>query len=197
MLTARMLAQDYRGRVFVVNNRRISVTQAQSVFDALNLAGRGYDGKSIQEILERESPESSIYITIDSLKYLAKGGRLTPAAAALGRILRIKPVLQIQGDKLDKFSKARTMKQAKQIMIDAIRNDMEKRFKLSFSGHDAFIGMAHTDAPEACEEFRKEVEEAFPGYPIYTAPLSLSVSCHIGPGSLAVTCTKRIPELCD
>ena len=194
-LTAMMLAQDYKGRVFVVDNQRISVTQAQSVFDALELSKKGFDGREIQEILERDRFESSIYITVDTLKYLARGGRMTPAVAALGRVLRIKPVLQIQGEKLDKFAKARTMKQAKKIMIDAIRDDMENRFKLDFSGKDAFIGMAHTDSPDALAEFRSEVEEAFPGYPVYAAPLSLSISCHIGPGSLAVTCTKRLPEL--
>ena len=194
-LTAMMLAQDYKGRVFVVDNQRISVTQAQSVFDAVELSKKGFDGREIQEILERDRFESSIYITVDTLKYLARGGRMTPAVAALGRVLRIKPVLQIQGEKLDKFAKARTMKQAKKIMIDAIKSDMENRFKLDFSGKDAFIGMAHTDSPDALAEFKAEVEEAFPGYPVYSAPLSLSISCHIGPGSLAVTCTKRLPEL--
>lgn len=126
--TAIMLSQDYDGRVQVVNNQRISVTQRQSVLDAKELAGKGYDAEAIKEILEREKMESSIYIMVDTLYYLKKGGRITPAAAALGTLLKLKPVLQIQGEKLDSFAKARTVKQAKKMMIDAMRNDFDHRF---------------------------------------------------------------------
>ena len=127
--TANMLAQDYEGKVEVVNNQRISVTQRQSALDAKELAARGWDAKRIKEKLEEMKFESSIYITVDTLKYLKKGGRITPAAAALGTLLRIKPVLQIQGEKLDAFAKARTMKQAKSIMITAMTRDFEERFR--------------------------------------------------------------------
>lgn len=188
--TARMLAEDYEGKVEVVNNQRISVTQRQSALDALELAGRGMDAGQIKEKLEEVKFESSIYITVDTLKYLKKGGRITPAAAALGTLLRLKPVLQIQGEKLDAFAKARTMKQAKSIMITAISKDLEERFG-DASGANIHLEIAHTDNEEAALELEKELKELFPNTgEIVIAPLSLSVSCHIGPGSLAIACSK-------
>ena len=192
--TAAMLALDYDGKVFVVNNQRISVTQRQSVLDAKALAEKGYQASAIKEILEREKFESSIYIMVDTLAYLKKGGRITPAAAALGTLLRLKPVLQIQGEKLDAFAKARTVKQAKSLMIDAMKNDFINRFHDS-EGKNMYLEMAYTHDLEAAEEFKKEVQAAFPGSEIIMNPLSLSVSCHIGPGALAVACSKKIPEL--
>ena len=192
--TAAMLALDYDGKVFVVNNQRISVTQRQSVMDAKALAEKGYQASAIKEILEREKFESSIYIMVDTLAYLKKGGRITPAAAALGTLLRLKPVLQIQGEKLDAFAKARTVKQAKSLMIDAMKNDLTNRFHDS-EGKNMYLEMAYTHDLEAAEEFKKEVQTAFPGSEIIMNPLSLSVSCHIGPGALAVACSKKIPEL--
>ena len=188
--TARMLAEDYEGKVEVVNNQRISVTQRQSALDALELAGRGMDAGQIKEKLEEVKFESSIYITLITLKYLKKGGRITPAAAALGTLLRLKPVLQIQGEKLDAFAKARTMKQAKSIMITAISKDLEERFG-DASGANIHLEIAHTDNEEAALELEKELKGLFPNTgEIVIAPLSLSVSCHIGPGSLAIACSK-------
>lgn len=192
--TAMMLAQDYDGKVQVVNNQRISVTQRQSVLDALALAAQGRSAAEIREILEREKFESSIYIMVDTLYYLKKGGRITPAAAAIGSLLKLKPVLQIQGEKLDSFAKARTVKQAKSMMIDAMKNDFANRFH-DANGEHMYLEMAYTHDIEAAEVFKKEVQEAFPGMEIVMQPLSLSVSCHIGPGALAVACTKKIPEL--
>ena len=189
--TAIMLSQDYDGRVQVVNNQRISVTQRQSVLDAKELAEKGYSAEAIKEILEREKMESSIYIMVDTLYYLKKGGRITPAAAALGTLLKLKPVLQIQGEKLDAFAKARTVKQAKNIMIKQIKDDCERRFG-SADGTGVHISMAYTHDLEAAEEFKKEVQEAFPNHEIVLNPLSLSIACHIGPGALAVTATKAI-----
>ena len=193
--TAMMLAQDYDGRVHVVDNQRISVTQRQSVLDARELAAKGYTAAQIKEILEREKLESSIYIMVDTLYYLKKGGRITPAAAALGTLLKLKPVLQIQGDKLDSFAKARTVKQAKKMMIDAMRNDFDHRFN-DPEGKNIFLELAYTHNLEDAEAFKKEVEAEFPGMEIVLNPLSLSVSCHIGPGALAIACSKKIPELC-
>ena len=188
--TARLLAEDYEGKVEVVNNQRISVTQRQSALDALELAGRGMDAGQIKAKLEEVKFESSIYITVDTLKYLKKGGRITPAAAALGTLLRLKPVLQIQGEKLDAFAKARTMKQAKSIMITAISKDLEERFG-DASGANIHLEIAHTDNEEAALELEKELKGLFPNTgEIVIAPLSLSVSCHIGPGSLAIACSK-------
>lgn len=190
--TALMLAQDYEGKVQVVNNQRISVTQRQSVLDAMALAEQGHSAAEIKEILERDKFESSIYIMVDTLYYLKKGGRITPAAAALGTLLKLKPVLQIQGEKLDAFAKARTMKQAKSMMVAAITKDLEERFG-DRTGKNVHLAVAHTDNQEEADEFAKELRELFPATgEIVIAPLSLSVSCHIGPGSLAVACSKVI-----
>ena len=182
--------EECAGKVHVVNNQRISVTMRRSVLDALRLAQEGKSGAEIKKILEDDRFNSSIYITVDTLKYLKKGGRLTPAVAALATLLKIKPVLQIQGERLDTFSKARTMKQAKQIMIDALKSDIEKRF-----GNDAdgcYIDMAYTKDRESALLLKEELEAQFPGHDIMLNPLSLSVSCHIGPGSLACTVTKKL-----
>ena len=189
--TAMMLAQEYDGRVQVVNNQRISVTMRQSVLDAKMLAGQGKSAAEIKEILEKDKFESSIYIMVDTLEYLKKGGRITPAAAALGTLLKLKPVLQIQGEKLDAFAKARTVKQAKSIMIESMKNDFEKRFN-SPDGKKMNLEMAYTYDSEAAEAFKEEVQEAFPNNEIVMNPLSLSVSCHIGPGALAIACSKII-----
>lgn len=192
--TAIMLSQDYDGKVQVVNNQRISVTQRQSVLDAIALSKQGRSASEIKEILERDKFESSIYIMVDTLYYLKKGGRITPAAAALGTLLKLKPVLQIQGEKLDAFAKARTVKQAKSMMIEAMKNDFANRFK-DPAGEHMYLEMAYTHDLETAENFKKEVQEAFPGMEIRMDPLSLSISCHIGPGALAVACSRKIPEL--
>lgn len=189
--TAIMLAEDYDGKVQVVNNQRISVTMKLSVFDAKTLADAGKSATEIKEILEDMKFESTIYIMVDTLEYLKKGGRITPAAAAIGSLLKIKPVLQIRGEKLDSFAKARTVKQAKQIMMDAIAQDM-KEVLHDPTGEDTIIAMAHTQNEEEIAKFKEEVEERFPGHDIIVDPLSLVVSSHIGPGALAVTCTKKL-----
>lgn len=190
--TATMLAQDYNGRVHVVNNQRISVTMRQSVLDAVALTKEGKSGAEIKDILEADKFNSSIYIMIDTLYYLKKGGRVTPAAAALGTLLRIKPVLQIQGEKLDAFAKARTVSQAKSIMIAQIKNDIENRFGGLSKENQMYIQIAHTQNEEVAKQLKVELQEVFPDYPIHIDPLSLSVSCHIGPGSLAIACCKKL-----
>lgn len=189
--SAMMLAEDYDGRVQVVNNQRISVTQRQSALDALALVKQGMDAAAIRQFLEDDKFNSSIYIMLDTLYYLKKGGRITPAAAALGTILRLKPVLQIQGDKLDAFAKARTVSQGKSIMINAIRGDMEKRFG-GAAADNIWLQVAYTYDLAAAEQLKKEVLDAFPGFDVHMDPLSLSVACHIGPGALAVACCKKI-----
>jgi DegV family protein with EDD domain len=189
--SALMLAADYDGRVQVVNNQRISVTQRQSALDALQLAQKGMDAAGIKQFLEADKYNSSIYIMLDTLYYLKKGGRITPAAAALGTILRLKPVLQIQGEKLDAFAKARTVSQGKSIMINAIRNDMEKRFGGALKDN-IWLQIAYTYDLDAAMQLRDEVAAQFPDFDIHVDPLSLSVACHIGPGSLAVACCKKI-----
>lgn len=193
--TAMMLAgeDEYEGKVFVVDNRRISVTQYQSVKDAQMLAAIGMDGTQIRKRLEETAADSVIFITVDTLKYLKKGGRITPAAAALGTLLKIKPVLIILGEKLDSFAKARTMKQAKTMMMNAIQKELDGRLHDS-ECRNCHLAIAHTDNEEAALEFKKEVEERFPNADVYMAPLSLSIACHIGPGSLAVTATRKMEE---
>ena len=183
--------EEYDGKVFVVDNQRISVTMRRSVIDAKEMADAGLDVQTIVDKLMENKMESSIYIMLDTLPYLRRGGRITPAAAALGTLLRLKPVLQIQGDKLDAFAKARTVKQGKMMMINQILDDCEKRFG-SREGKDIHIAMSYTHDLEAAEEFKKEVQEHFPNHDIVMQPLSLSISCHIGPGALAVTATKAI-----
>ncbi len=190
--TANMLAEDYDGRVHVANNQRISVTMRQSAVDALELAKNGRTGAEIKQILEDDRFNSSIYIMLDTLYYLKKGGRITPAAAALGTLLKLKPVLQIQGEKLDAFAKARTVAQAKSIMINAIKHDLETRFG-GATPENCSIQIAYTHNEADAIAFKDEVEEAFPGIKAkFVDPLSLSVACHIGPGALAVACTKNL-----
>ncbi|MDE6925102.1 MAG: DegV family protein [Acetatifactor sp.] len=190
--SALMLAQDYEGRVQVVNNQRISVTQRQSCLDAKLLAARGMNAREIRDFLEADKFNSSIYIMLDTLYYLKKGGRITPAAAAIGTLLKLKPVLQIQGDKLDAFAKARTVNQGKTTMINAIRSDIEKRFGGMTEDKHIWLQIAHTHNEAAAEAFKQEIAEQFPGYDIHIDPLSLSVACHIGPGALAFACCKKI-----
>ncbi len=190
--SARVYALDYDDKVQVVNNQRISVTQRQSALDAKLLAAKGLSAKEIKEFLEKDKFNSSIYIMLDTLYYLKKGGRITPAAAAIGTVLRLKPVLTIQGDKLDAFAKARTTNQGKNLMTTAIKNDIINRFGGLTQEKGIHLQMAYTYDKEAALAFKKEVEEQFPGYDIHMDPLSLSVACHIGPGALAVACTKTI-----
>lgn len=189
--TAMMLAADYDGKVFVVDNQRISITQRRSVLDAVALAKKGMSGQQIRDILMREKLEASIYITLDTLKYLKKGGRITPAAAAIGTVLNLKPVLQIQGEKLDAFSKTRGLKSAKKTMLDAIEKDLTQRF----AGKEMDLDLAYTCSKEDAMQWKKEVVERFPGYEIHMDPLSLSVSCHIGFGAVAIACSHRVPEV--
>ncbi len=191
--SAMMLADDYEGKVQVVNNQRISVTQRQSCLDAQLLAAKGMSAAEIKDYLENDKFNSSIYIMLDTLYYLKKGGRITPAAAAIGTMLRLKPVLQIQGEKLDAFAKARTTTQGKSLMISAMKNDIENRFGgLENGAQNIWLQIAYTKDIEAAEAFKAEIQEQFPGYEIHMDPLSLSVACHIGPGSLALACCKKI-----
>ena len=191
---ARMIANDYNGKVVVVNNQRISVTEKRSVQDAIELAKNGYDAVRIRDILVRDKFEASIYIMLDTLKYLKKGGRITPAAAAVGTLMRIKPVLQIKGERLDAFSKARTLAQGKSTMINAIHHDIDNLFGGIDAGN-VYMYAVHAQVPEPFAVFKKEVADAFPKYNVEEDRLSLSICCHIGPGALAMGCVKKCPEL--
>lgn len=187
--SAHMLSLEYDGRVQVVDNQRISVTQLQSVLDALCLVNQGKDACHIKQILEDDKFNSTIYIMLDTLSYLKKGGRITPAAAALGTLLKIKPVLQIQGEKLDAFAKARTTAQGKNLMLTAIQNDISNRFH-----GKSTIYVAHTENEAAAYSLRDELLKLYPDQTIPVYPLSLSVACHIGPGSLAIAATGALED---
>lgn len=190
--SAMMLAQEYDGRVQVVDNQRISVTLRQSAMDALMLAKQGKNAVQIKEALEADKFNSSIYIMLDTLYYLKKGGRITPAAAAIGTMLKLKPVLTIQGEKLDAFAKARTTNQGKSIMITALKNDIVTRFGGFTEEKNIWLQIAHTNNEAAALAFGEEIAAQFPGYDIRIDPLSLSVACHIGPGALAFACCKKM-----
>ena len=187
--TAAMIAEDFDDKVQVVNNRRISVTQKLSAYEAKRMADEGKSAKEIKEYLEKTQAESHIYIMVDTLEYLKRGGRITPAVAALGTLFHIKPVLQIQGDKLDSFAKVRTLTQAKSVMMDRIEKDLNDFGDKEAAG--CVLSIAHTQNRKEAEIFREEVKERF-NYkrPITIDPLALSIACHIGPGSLALTVTK-------
>ena len=189
--TAKMLAADYDGRVQVVDNRRVSVTQRQSVLDAVELAAAGKSAEEIREILEKAASRSSIYITLETLKYLKKGGRITPTAAAIGTVLNLKPVLQINGEKLDAYAKVRGMKAAKEAMIEAMKKDFAEKYK-GTPDDKIHLCAAYSGSEEDGLKWKEELEEYFPGMDIHLDPLSLSVSCHIGPGSLAIACSEAI-----
>ncbi len=187
---AKLAAEDepFHGHVYVVDNQRVSITQRQSVLDALEMVKKGMSPEEIVEVLTREALQSSIYITVDTLKYLKKSGRITPAGAALGTVLNIKPVLTIQGEKLDAFAKVRGMKAARIKMLDAMEEDINGRF----AGHKVHLMASYTCGEEEAAQWKEQIEQRFPGYDIYMAPLSLSVTCHIGRGSMAIACSRVI-----
>ena len=189
--TAIMLADDYDGKVQVADIKRISVTQRRAVFEAMELVKQGKSAKEIKDLLEAAKYDSDIYVTLETLKYLKKGGRLTPAAAAIGTVLNLKPVLRIKGDKLDAFAKTRGLKAAKKTMIKTAQSVIENDF-----GHckpeDIYIDAAYTGTEEDAAEWKAELEEAFPGHDIFIAPLSLSVACHIGIGAKAIALTQKL-----
>lgn len=192
--TALMLAEDFDGKVQVVNNQRISVTQRQSVLEAIKLAQEGKTALEIKEILEATKFHSGIYIAVDTLKYLKKGGRVTPAAAAIGTVLSLKPVLQIHGEKLDAFAKTRGMKMAKKKMLAAARVELEEKFPDGNFAEHAYLQAAYTGNKEDAMQWEEELKEEFPGMDFHMDPLSLSVACHIGYGALAIAWTEKLSK---
>lgn len=189
--TASMVAKDFGGRVHVVNNQRISVTQYQSVADAVNMAKSGMSGKRIKTKLEQEKLESSIYIMVNNLSFLKKGGRVTTAGALIANVMNLKPVLQIQGEKLDAYAKCRGIKAAKQKMLEAMHEDFETRFKQYVEKGEMALLYSYSDMDDdEVDRWKKDIEASFPKFKLYADPLSLSIGCHIGPGSLAIACAK-------
>ncbi len=193
--TAKNFAKQFDGKVQVVDNHAISVTLKESVFDALKLAKKGVAAKEIKELIEENRKNSSIYIMVSTLKYLKKGGRITPAAAAIGTLLKIKPVLQIQGGKLDQYAKVLNEKAARTKMIDAIKKDLETRFKDFVKKGQIRLYIAHTNCQEKAEAFAEEIRQKIPKVPLtYVDPLSLSIACHIGDGALAIACARVLEK---
>lgn len=191
--TAMGLARDYDGKVQVVDNQRISVTMQQSVMDAKHLVAAGKSAAQIKEILEKEALESSIYLMVDTLKYLKKGGRITPAAALLGSALNLKPILQIQGDKLDAYKKVRGVKAAKKNMLEAMKKDVEGRFSDYVTKGQLKLHVAYTTDEETAKQWKEEVQNMFPDIAISRVdPLSFSVTCHTGPGVLAIAASHAL-----
>ncbi len=193
--TASMLAQDYEGRVFVVDEKRISVPLKETILDTLKMIDAGMGAAQIRDKLMETRYDSSVYIALETLTYLKKGGRITPAAAALGTLLKIKPVLQIQGEKLDSYAKSRTKKAARQTMIEAVRRDLTERFGTDADPDDFYIEIAYSGLyRDEVESWIEEVGEAFPKHKghIMAEPLSLSVAVHTGPDALAMACTRKL-----
>lgn len=191
--TASMIAADeYDGKVWVVDNQRISVSQRQSVLDAQSLIQQGKSPQEVYDQLMNTKFDSSIYIMLDTLKYLAKGGRLTPAAAVIGNVLNLKPVLQIQGEKLDAFSKTRGYKKGTKIMLEVLKNDLSGRYHEYDEKGEMYLQIAHTNCLDRALELKEKMEEEFPGYEIFLTDLPLEVSCHLGEGALGVACTRRL-----
>ena len=189
--TAKILSQHYDGRVLVADNHRVSVPLRQAIYDALNMVKEGKTAEEIHEYLEKDGLNSSIYITLNTLEYLKKGGRLTPAVAAIGEVLGIKPVLQIQGGKLDIFSKCRGLTIAKKKMLKAIEDDMNTRFAQDVESGNIALEVAYSGDYENALAWKAEVEKHFPGYEIQMDPLALNICCHTGAGALGVGCTRK------
>ncbi len=193
--TAKNFAKQFNGKVQVVDNHAISVTLKESVYDALRLAKKGLYADEIKKRLEENMNNSSIYIMVSTLKYLKKGGRITPAAAAIGTLLKIKPVLQIQGGKLDQFAKVLNEKAAWTKMIEAIKKDFNTRFKEFVEKGQMRLFVAYTNCPDKANAFAEELRKEIPNIPLTNIdPLSLSIACHIGDGALAVATSRVLDD---
>lgn len=185
--SAKIFAKEFEGKVHVVDNHRISVTMEQSVINAVNYVAEGLSALEVKERLEKEAYDATIFITVEDLNYLKKGGRVTAAAAAIGNILNLKPVLTIQGEKLDAFAKERGMKKARRTMVEAMTKEVTTRFKDLYDAGKFKLAIAYSDVDdETLKSWIDEVLEAFPGADLLIRPLSLSIGCHIGPGALAL-----------
>ena len=190
--SAKMLSEDYDEQVYVVNNQRISATLEQDVYDAIEYVRQGKSAREIKQLLEDNRFNCTIYITVDTLEYLKKGGRITPAVAAIGSLLKIKPILNIYGEKLDKFAIARTLNKAESIMIDAIAHDIETCIDIEGKGDNVYLCIAHTNCPEVAEKLKKKMEKRWPGHEVRIVPLALAIACHTGPGAIGAGCIKKV-----
>ena len=186
--SAKLFAEDYGGRVLVADNRRISISQKQSVYDALRWRDMGLSAGEILKNLTDTALDASIYLTVDDLKYLKRGGRITPSVAAVGTVLNIKPVLQIQGGQLDTYKKVRGLRAAQSAMLDAIRKDLDERF----SGMPMILRTAYTGDERVGRAWNDQVQERFPEFDVTGDPLPISIACHVGPGVIALGLMRKI-----
>ena len=186
--SARLFADDYDGRVLVADNRRISISQKQSVYDALKWVGEGLSAEEVLQRLLDTALDASIYLTVDNLKYLKRGGRITPSVAAIGTVLNIKPVLQIQGGKLDTYKKVRGLHAAQHTMVEAIRADLETRF----AGIPMILRTAYTGDADVGRVWNAQVQQRFPEFEVTGDPLPISIACHVGPGVLALGLMRKL-----
>lgn len=186
--TAAALAEEepYAGRVFVVDNGRIASPMHRSILDAIKLADQGLSAGEIRAKLEGARDDLSIYIAVQTLEHLHKGGRISAATAAVGTILNIKPILQLATGKLESYKKARGMVKARELMLESIRSDLAIRFADAHARGDVHLLAAGSASPEETERWLKQIEAAFPGMPVFYGDLSLGVSCHTGEGALGV-----------
>lgn len=192
--TAHMLAQDYNGKVHVADTLHVSITLRNDIYDAIQFAKEGKTATEIKTLLEDNRANASIYLTVTTLENLKKGGRITPAVALLGGMLKIKPILQIQGEKLDTFNKTRTLSKAHKIMLEAIQQSSTERFNTPIEDQSVAIAIAYTKDIDQANEFKALLQEALPNKTIDIVPLSLSVACHTGPGALGVGVYKKITK---
>lgn len=190
--SAKMLSEDYENQVYVVNNQRISATLEQDVYDAIEYVKQGKTASEIKQLLENNRFNCTIYITVDTLTYLKKGGRITPAVAAIGSLLKIKPILNIYGEKLDKFAIARTLNKAESTMIDAIAHDIETRIDIDGKGDNVYLCIAHSNCPEAALKLKDKMEKRWPDHEVRVVPLALAIACHTGPGAIGAGCIKKV-----
>ena len=186
--SAQLFSEDFGGRVLVADNRRISISQKQSVYDALRWRDMGLSAREILDKLLETALDASIYLCVNDLKYLKKGGRITPSVAAIGTVLNIKPVLQIQGGKLDTYKKVRGLHAAQNAMLDAIQRDLDERFKDT----PMILRTAYTGDAEIGRVWNAQVQAAFPGYDVTGDPLPISIACHVGPGVIALGLMRKI-----
>lgn len=193
--TAQALAQDeaFEGKVFVVDNGRISVPLYCSVLDALELIKEGYGAAQIQEILEGEKNNNVIYLAVETLDNLKRGGRITPGTAALGTVLNIKPVMKFSTGALDVYKKCRGMKKAKKEMLESMKQNLENDYKKYVERGDIYLMAATSADEETTQKWVEEIQAAFPEMEVISAPLTLGISCHVGEGALGIACACR-PE---
>lgn len=193
-MNAMAMARDeaYEGRVFVVDASRVATPLHRCLLDTVELVDKGYSAAQIKEKLEADRENMAIFIGVDTLEFLKKGGRITPAVAAFGTVLNIKPVLRIGTGKLDTYQKCRGMKKARKVMIEAMQQELNTRFKKQYEAGEVYLMAASNSSPEVTEDWVNQIKEAFPGMEVMCDYLTCGITCHTGPGALGIGCTCKL-----